>query len=327
LLGYHVSHEQFPPSKLLDLTIEAERAGFEGMLSSDHFYPWSKNQAQSGFAWSWLGAAMYSTSCSFGIVTAPSYRYHPAIIAQASATLSEMFPNRFWLCLGSGELLNEGITGAHWPAKGERNQRLKESADIIKRLWKGETVTHHGLVIVDEAHLYTRPKKLPMLMGAAMSPETAKWLGSWADGLVTVGSPKQVKEIINSFRQGGGNGKPVYVKMEVSYAPSYEDALESAMQQWKYTVLGSSANTMFRLPEMFDEACRFLRPEDIASQICVSHDSEEHIQRLRVFMGMGVENLIVHNVNLEQKRFIEFYKKEVLPHLKDSSNEEIDDEI
>ena len=126
MIGFHISHEQFPPSRLLQLSIEAERAGFEGILSSDHFHPWSINQGQSGFAWSWIGAAMHATSFPFGVVSTPSYRYNPAILAQASATLSEMFPQRFWLCLGSGELLNEGIIGVRWRTKTERNQRLKE---------------------------------------------------------------------------------------------------------------------------------------------------------------------------------------------------------
>ncbi|WP_228059509.1 LLM class flavin-dependent oxidoreductase [Plectonema radiosum] len=137
-IGYHASHEQFKPSELLKWVQMAEQAGFTLALSSDHFYPWSEQQGQSGFAWSWLGAAMQATpTVSYRVVCAPGQRYHPAIIAQAAATLAEMFPNRFWLTVGSGQALNEHITGEHWPCKSQRNARLKECVDIIRALWGG----------------------------------------------------------------------------------------------------------------------------------------------------------------------------------------------
>ena len=120
-IGFHASHEQFPPSELLALARAAERAGFDCGMSSDHFRPWGAAQGHSGFAWSWLGAAMASTRMPFGVISAPGYRYHPAILAQGAATLAEMFPGRFWLALGSGQRLNEDITGLAWPEKAERN--------------------------------------------------------------------------------------------------------------------------------------------------------------------------------------------------------------
>lgn len=313
MIYYHASHEQFLPSKLLELVKKAEHAGFRGVLSSDHFHPWSSSQSQGGFAWSWLGAALQSTIMSFGIVTTPSYRYHPAILAQASATLSEMFPQRFWLCLGSGESLNESITGLNWPNKEERNNRLKESAEIIQRLWAGETVTHHGLITVEEAYLYTRPKESPLLMCAALTTETAKWLGSWADGLVTVASSlEQAKKIINAFKEGGGNKKPIFLKAQTSYAPNEGEALNSAWQQWKYTVLGSGANSMLRAPKMFDEASQYVRPEDMRKQVFISSNAEEHVEWLKQLLDTGAERISVHNVNKEQERFISFYKDRVL---------------
>ncbi|MEJ7674655.1 MAG: LLM class flavin-dependent oxidoreductase [Chitinophagaceae bacterium] len=128
------------------------------MNSSDHFHPWSERQGQSGYVYSWLGAALQATTIPCGVVTAPGQRQHPAIVAQAAATLSEMFPNRFWMALGSGEALNEKITGEKWPAKNIRNQRLLECFNIIKRLLNGETVTHYGHVKIEDAKLYTLPK-------------------------------------------------------------------------------------------------------------------------------------------------------------------------
>src|ERR687893_926475 len=123
LFGFHASHEQVPPGALLAAVRRAEEAGFDAAMSSDHLSPWSARQGQSAFAWSWLGAALQATTLPFGVVTAPGQRYHPAIIAQAVATLAEMFPDRFWVALGTGEASNERITGARWPNKAERNAR------------------------------------------------------------------------------------------------------------------------------------------------------------------------------------------------------------
>jgi coenzyme F420-dependent glucose-6-phosphate dehydrogenase len=124
VVGYHASHEQVAPSALLAAVQDAEAAGFSRAMCSDHFSPWSRRQGESGFAWSWLGAALQATRLPFGVVTAPGQRYHPAVTAQAAATLAELFPDRFWMALGTGEFSNEHITGARWPNKAERNARL-----------------------------------------------------------------------------------------------------------------------------------------------------------------------------------------------------------
>jgi G6PDH family F420-dependent oxidoreductase len=176
-IGYHASHEQFAPSELRDCVIAAERAGFAAAMCSDHFAPWSRRQGHSGFAWAWLGAALQATTLSLGVVNAPGDRYHPAIIAQAAATLAEMFPGRFWLALGSGQALNEHITGARWPPKPERNARLLECVAVMRALWRGETVTHHGLIEVEEARLWSLPQSPPQVVGAALSEETAELAG------------------------------------------------------------------------------------------------------------------------------------------------------
>jgi probable non-F420 flavinoid oxidoreductase len=228
-IGYHASHEQFPPGRLLELVQHAESAGFEGVLCSDHFYPRSELQGESGFAWAWLGAAMQATALPFGVVNAPGQRYHPAIIAQAAATLAEMFPGRFWVALGSGQLLNEAITGDRWPVKAQRNERLRESADIIRRLWAGQTVTHYGHVTVEDAKLYTRPRRSPALIGAAITAKTAEWIGDWADGLITISHPvEELQGVIDAFRRGGGEAKPMYLKVQVSYHRDEKMARQAA---------------------------------------------------------------------------------------------------
>src|SRR5215207_2320880 len=186
-IGYHASHEQHPPSRLLADAQHAVAAGFGAVSSSDHLSPWSASQGESGFAWSWLGAAMATIDdVPFGVVNAPGQRYHPVVIAQAIATLGEMFPGRLTVAMGSGEASNEHVTGDRWPSKPERNARLRECVDVIRALLAGETVSHDGHVRVDRAKLWTFPPEPVPLIGAALSAETARWCGSWAEGLLTV---------------------------------------------------------------------------------------------------------------------------------------------
>jgi coenzyme F420-dependent glucose-6-phosphate dehydrogenase len=314
--GYHCSHEQFKPSALLDYVQAAQQAGFTVALSSDHFYPWSERQGESGFAWSWLGAAMQATSLSFGVVCAPGQRYHPAIIAQAAATLAEMFPTRFWVALGSGQALNEHITGEHWPAKAERNARLKECVEVIRALWAGETVTHHGLVRVQEAKLYTRPEISPRIIGAAITPKTAEWLGGWADGLITISAPyEKLRKVVEAFQRGGGEGKPMFLKVQLSYAQDEAQARQGAYDQWRNNIFENVMLAELRTPEQFDVAGKFVKPEDLDDFVRISADPEQHIEWLQKDVELGFSEIILHNVNREQQLFIEVFGERVLPAL------------
>lgn len=315
--AYHASHEQFAPSALLSWAQKAEQAGFTAVTSSDHFHPWSERQGESGFAWTWLGAAMQATSLPFGVVCAPGQRYHPAIIAQAAATLGEMFRDRFWVALGSGQAMNEAITGQPWPIKAERNARLKECVDVIRALWAGETVTHHGLVQVEEAKLYTRPANPPRIMGAAITPKTAEWVGSWADGLITISHPHdKLREMVEAFRRGGGEHKPMYLKVQLSYVPDQETALQGAYDQWRTNIFESQVLSDFRVPSQFDAAATFVKPDDMYQHVRVSADPQQHIEWLQKDIELGFETISLHNVNREQQQFIEGFGEKVLPFLK-----------
>ncbi|MBI0582724.1 MAG: TIGR03885 family FMN-dependent LLM class oxidoreductase [Methanomassiliicoccus sp.] len=318
IIGYHASHEQFSPSVLIELVKKAEAAGFNGALSSDHYQPWSLEQGHSGFAWSWLGAAMQATGLPFGVVTAPVQRYNPAIIAQGAATLAEMYPGRFWVAVGSGQLLNEGIEGGVWPPKEERNQRLKEAAWIIKELWAGRTVSHHGLVTVEEARLFDRPARAPLLIGAAQSPPTAEFVGGWADGMITINQPREgLEEIVNAFRKGGGAGKPMFLKVQVSYARDEDAALRGAWEQWRGNVLPHDVSTDLRSPQHYEGISAFVRPGDIREHVQVSASTEEQIRMIREHIALGFERIYLHNVAIEQDEFIEDFGKEVIPALLD----------
>lgn len=314
-IGYHASHEQFKPSDLLRYVQLAEQAGFTRANSSDHFHPWSKDQGQSGFAWSWLGAAMQATpQLSYRVVCAPGQRYHPAIIAQAAATLAEMFPNRFWLTVGSGQALNEHITGEHFPVKSDRNARLKECVDVIRALWAGETVTHHGLVCVETAKLYTRPETPPLIIGAAVTAATAEWLGSWADGLITISRPpEKLQEVVEAFRRGGGTGKPMILKVQLSYDRDPVSAAQKAHQQWRNNIFKNIVMTELQTPEQFDAAGEFVKPEELYEHVRISADIQQHIEWLQKDIELGFDELILHNVNREQQQFIEVFGEKVLP--------------
>lgn len=315
-IGYHASHEQYAPSELLRLVRRAEQAGFQSAMCSDHFHPWGERQGHSGFAWSWLGAALQATSLSFGVVTVPGgWRYNPAIIAQAAATLAEMFPGRFWIAPGSGELLNEGITGERWPHKAERNARLREACDVIRALWRGETVTHRGLVTVEEARIYSLPKEPPKMVGAALSPETAEWLGGWADGMITVVGPREsMRRMIDAFRRGGGEGKPIYLQAQLSYAKTEEEALRGAWEQWRTVKLPSPVLSDLRLPAQFDAIGEGVRPDEVKEKMRVSASIQQHIDWLAEDVEMGFEEINLHCVHREQQEwFIDVFGERVLP--------------
>lgn len=315
-IGYHASHEQYAPGRLLDYVQEAERAGFSAAMCSDHFHPWSERQGQSGFAWSWLGAALQSTSLPFGVVNAPGQRYNPAIVAQAAATLAEMFPERFWLAVGSGEDLNEHITGHRWPTKTERNERLLEAVEVMRALWNGETVTHSGHFEVQEARLYTRPAVAPTIVGAALSSETARWMGSWADALITVARPgEEVLKVVEAFREGGGDEKPMYLQTQISYAPTDAQAEEAAHDQWRTNIFPSSVLATLRMPEEFDAAAQFTQPGEVHGPVRISSDLERHLDWLRGDLELGFSTVYLHNVQRDQQRFIEDFGEAVLPRL------------
>lgn len=316
-IGYHSSHEQFSPADLLKYVQLAEKAGFRAAMSSDHFTPWSERQGQSGFAWSWLGAAMHATKLPFGIVNAPGQRYHPAIIAQAAATLAQMFPGRFWVALGSGQYMNEHITGEGWINKPLRNERLRECVDVIRALWRGETVSLDGKhITVDEAKLYVQPEQPPLLIGAAITPETAEWVGGWADGIITVVKPvEKQKQFIEAFRRGGGEGKPMFLQAQTSYAATDAQAREGAHEQWRNNILASRVLSELRMPNQFDTLGELVRPEDLDGHIRISSDVQRHIDWLHQDVELGFERILVHNVNRDQERFIDVFGEKVLPAL------------
>jgi probable non-F420 flavinoid oxidoreductase len=301
---------------LLRNAMLAEAAGFDGAMCSDHYQPWSERQGHSGYTWSWLGAALERTRLSFGTVCAPGQRYHPAIVAQAAATLSEMYGERFWFAVGSGEAVNESITGAPWPDKATRNARLRECVDVMRALWAGETVDHDGLVRVKGARLYVKCATPPLLFGACLTRETAQWAGGWADGMITVAAPReQLREIVDAFRAGGGVGKPMYLQVPLSFAETDAAALAAAHDQWRQVGLPGTGLADVDSPAAFDRATAQIAPDELPQKIRVSASAEQHAEWLAGDIELGFERLFVHNVHRDQARFVAEFAQKVLPAL------------
>jgi probable non-F420 flavinoid oxidoreductase len=315
-IGFHASHEQLAPSAALAAVKRATAAGFTAAMCSDHLVPWSERQGESGLAWSWLGAALEATDVSFGVVNAPGQRYHPVIVAQAIATLGEMYPGRFWAALGSGEAMNEHVTGDPWPAKPARDARLLECVEVIRALLRGEEVSHDGLVRVDRARLWSLPDEPPDLVGAAVSAATAAVVGGWADGLITVNQPLDVlEEVIGAFRDHGGADKPVYLQVHLSWAQDEDAALELAYDQWRSNVFSTELNWNLEMTAQFDAAAEKVRPDDVRGPVLVSADLDWHVEQLGRLLDLGVQGLYLHHVGQEQDAFIDTFAAEVLPQL------------
>jgi coenzyme F420-dependent glucose-6-phosphate dehydrogenase len=306
-LGFHCSHEQHSPSRLLALLRHAEAAGFRAGMCSDHFHPWTARNGHSGAAWSWLGAALQATSMTLGTVCAPGQRYHPAIVAQAAATLAEMYPDRLWVTLGTGEALNEAITGDPWPSKATRTARLRESVSIMRALWNGEEVTARGHVTVERARLYTRPARPPMIVGAALTPETAREVGAWADGLITAAGPREAtRTLVEAFREGGGDGKPMWLQVALSYAPTDAEARNAAIREWPHSALSTTELADLPTPEAFDAASARVQPDDVLRRVRASADIERHRAWIEEDLALGFSRVYLHNVARDhQERFID----------------------
>ncbi|MET0987766.1 MAG: TIGR03885 family FMN-dependent LLM class oxidoreductase [Steroidobacteraceae bacterium] len=318
--SYHISHEQFAPSELLRLVRHAEAVGFDAAFSSDHLQPWSASQGHSGFTWSWLGAALQATTrLTFSAITVPcGWRYQPVVLAQALATLAELFPGRVpWIALGSGEAINERAIGTPWPDRAERHARLQEGARIMRALLAGEIVTHSGFVNACNARVWSLPATPPRLVGAAVTASTAEWLGGWADGLLTVGRDVAALErIVQAFRHGGGANKPVYLKLNLSWARSAEQALAQAHEQWRFNVLGGDVNWELSTPAQFESAARFVRPEDMHADVFIDSDPQRHAEFIRECARLGFHSIDLHNVGRNQHEFLTVFGKEVLPALR-----------
>jgi coenzyme F420-dependent glucose-6-phosphate dehydrogenase len=239
-IGYAASMEQFHPNDLLDWCEQAEGAGFEaGFMVSEHFHPWTPQQGQAGFAWSFMGALGLRTSLPFGTaVTYPGFRYHPAVIAHAAATLGAMFPGRFWLGLGAGEALNEHVVGGEWPEIGVRSSMMFEAIEVISKLFSGQVTKHQGKhFTMESAKLYTRPEEPVPIYVATSGPINARKTGRFAQGMITVGAADEKIKLLwmacdEGCAEAGKSRVPKLLQLHLSWAPTEEEALQNALREW-----------------------------------------------------------------------------------------------
>lgn len=315
-IGFHASHEQLSPRQLLADVQHAEQVGFDMAMCSDHLHPWSQRQGHSGYAWAWLGAALATTNLELGCVCAPGQRYHPAIVAQKLGTLGQMFPGRVWTALGSGEALNETVTGERWPAKDVRVRRLEECVDVIRRLLDGEEVTHRGLVTVERARVWDRPAEAPKLLGPAVSPESAGRVAAWADGLVTINQPPEVlAEVVDRYRQAGGRGR-LALQVHLSWAATQAEAEEIAVEQWRSNVFAEPLCWDTDTVAGFDAAAEHVGLDSVRRAVRISADPEEHVEWLRADAALGFDDLYLHHVGQDQRAFLDTFGRAVLPALR-----------
>ncbi|WP_395332053.1 TIGR03557 family F420-dependent LLM class oxidoreductase [Novosphingobium sp. BL-8H] len=308
--GYKLMSEEHGPKSLVENAIAAEAAGFDFVSISDHYHPWLFDQGHASFAWSVLGAIAHGTS-RVGIttgLTCPIIRYHPAIIAQASATIAVMSDNRFSLAIGAGERLNEHVTGEHWPSIPERHAMLEEAVEIFRLLWGEGAHNYQGSYFtVDHAQIFDRPNEpIPIILGVS-GPASIALAVSKADGIMTTDpSP----EIANGFSNG-----PKYVEVALAYAPTEDEGRKIAHERFRFSAFDWSVNSEIPTVEGFETATKFVRPEDLAETIPVGPDPDKHLEAIRKALDAGFDHIVLTGIGPDQRGFIRFFEESIHPRL------------
>jgi coenzyme F420-dependent glucose-6-phosphate dehydrogenase len=325
-LGWKAGTEQYGPAELLDYAVAAEQAGFDSVEASDHFHPWAE-KGQACFVWTWLGAVAARTrQIMLGTgVTCPIFRYHPAIVAQAAATLACLAPQRTFLGVGTGEALNEYSATGEWADYKIRRERLAEAIELMRKLWSGEKVTHRGLHYqTRQAKLYTRPDERIPIYVSAMVANSARFAGRHGDALITVGGeePETYNKIFENFASGAleaGNDAsemPRMVELAVAYTDDAESAIRCRKEYWAGTFIPALFTEKIYTPAMSEQNGSVVGSDTIRQAVCISADPEEHVRFAQRYIDIGFDHLIFHSGGPDQRGFLEAYGKEVLPRLR-----------
>ena len=322
-IGYAAMLEQFPPRELITYCQQAEAAGFSGVMAADHVQPWTPQQGNAAFVWAFMAAAAEHTKGDIGPgVTCPSFRQHPAIIAQAAATMAAMYPGRFWLGLGSGEALNEHVVAGYWPEVAERISRMFEAIEIMRKLFTGKDVKHRGdFYRMETVRLWTMPDQPPPIYVATAGPVTAEKTGRLCDGLITVGAPEEkIEGVFQRFEKGAREaGKdpstmPRVLQLHLSWARTDAEALQNAMTEWPNGGMKFPKQDI-RSPSDFALMAKIVRPEDFEGRMLITSDLDAHRREIQKFVDRGFGRVYLHNVGRNQQEWIEAFGREVLPHL------------
>jgi G6PDH family F420-dependent oxidoreductase len=311
-VGYTLSSEEHGPGDLLLYGRIAEEVGFDFLTISDHFHPWTSKQGQSPLVWSVLGGLSVKTERVpiLTAVTCPTMRIHPAIVAQAAATTAALLPDRFVLGVGSGENLNEHVIGIGWPHPQERLEMLDEAIHLMRLLWSGDLVsewTDH--YTVDRARIYTLPETPPPIAVAASAKAAAELAGRAGDALIAT-SPET--ELIQAFRDAGGEGKPIYGQLTVCYGPEEAKAADEALEWWPNTSVPGELGVELAEPQHFEEAATLISAGDVAKKVVCGPDPAAIVEKTKEFVDAGFDHVFIHQVGPRQEEFLEFAKTELL---------------
>jgi coenzyme F420-dependent glucose-6-phosphate dehydrogenase len=327
-LGYKASAEQFGPRELVDYAVLAEELGYDTVVVSDHFQPWRHDGGHAPFSFAWLAAVGERTS-RIGLgtsVVAPSYRYHPGIVAQAMATLGVLYPGRVFLGVGTGEAMNETPLGVDWPDQKERFQRLKEASQLMKLLWTEERVNYDGNYFKTEnATVYDRPPGGVPLYIAASGPAAARLAGRIADGFITTSgkAPELYAEkLLPAVREGAEKeGRSMdeielTIEMKVSFDPDRERAMEDT-RNWGALALTPEEKVGVDDPMEMQRLADALTAERAASRFIVSDDPDTQVEAIKPYLDLGFTHLDFHFPGEDQERALRLYADEVLPRLRE----------
>jgi TAT-translocated FGD2 family F420-dependent dehydrogenase len=326
MVGFMLPHEQFPAPRLAELGVAAERAGFDLLATSDHFQPWQANEGHSGEAWVTLAAIGQRTSRVWmgPAVTCPTFRYNPAVVAEAFSTLNLFYSGRIFLGLGSGEALNEEAATGSWPKWNERSERLIEATEIIRKLWTGEPVSHKGKYYSVNARLYDPPaSQIPILM-AANGPKAMRRAGQYGDGLIT--DPKTWKQHKPEFEAGakaaGKNPEQMPVLVEQYVVVGSRKDAEAAAELWRFGPKAFETYYNVRDPKEIQQRAEKEIPLDkVYEDWPMSTESSAHLKVINELFDSGATIVNIHSGQADQARVIDFYGREVLPHLKRSKSD------
>jgi len=314
-LGYFLSSEEHGPAALLEQAELAQSAGFEALWISDHFHPWNREQGQSPFVWAVIGGLSRVTDLPVTTaVTCPTIRTHPAVVAQAAATAAVMTGGRFRLGVGSGEALNEHVVGARWPTADVRLEMLEEAVGVIRKLFTGEDVDHHGRhYAVEDARLFTRPETPVPIYVSGFGPQAAEFAGRIGDGFCTV-TPDA--ELVKTFRSSGGGDKPVQAGTKVSWDRDADVALDAAHRLWANDMLpGQLAQTLPR-PRDFADAMTLVPREKMGESVATGPNPDDHAKQVREYIEAGVDEVFVQQMGPDTEGFFASFERDVLPQLR-----------
>ena len=327
-LGYKASAEQFAPRDLLNFGVAAEQNGFDSVVVSDHYQPWNHTDGHAPHSFTWLAALGERTkTVKLGTsVVTPTFRYHPAIIAQTMGTLDQLSPGRVFLGVGTGESLNEvAVRDIEWPGFKERFGRLKESIDLMRQLWTEDHVNFKGEYYrTRDATVYDKPTGTMPLYIAGAGRQAALLAGRVAEGFIcTSGKAWELytETLLPAVKEASEKAGRDYdsieklIEMKVSYDTDKDKALQDT-RLWAALALPPEAKVGVEDPREMQRMADELPIEKVASRWIVSDDPDEQVAKIKPYIDLGFTHLVFHAPGLDQVRFIELYGRDVLPKLR-----------